>query len=50
MHLEYTPEQQRLRAELREYFAALVPDDAYTRFRGPDGPPDGDGPDRKSVV
>ncbi|CAM5557602.1 Acyl-CoA dehydrogenase OS=Streptomyces rimosus subsp. rimosus (strain ATCC / DSM 40260 / JCM 4667 / NRRL 2234) OX=1265868 GN=SRIM_005715 PE=3 SV=1 [Streptomyces rimosus subsp. rimosus] len=44
MHLEYTPEQQRLRAELREYFAALVPDDAYTRFRGPDGPPDGDGP------
>ncbi|MEU7256944.1 acyl-CoA dehydrogenase family protein [Streptomyces rimosus] len=44
MHLEYTPEQQRLRAELREYFAALVPDEAYTRFRGPDGPPDGDGP------
>ncbi|WKX73666.1 acyl-CoA dehydrogenase family protein [Streptomyces sp. XD-27] len=27
MHLAYTPEQQRLRAELRAYFAELVPDD-----------------------
>lgn len=26
MHLEYTPEQQQLRAELRTYFAELVPD------------------------
>ncbi|MEU7159827.1 acyl-CoA dehydrogenase family protein [Streptomyces chrestomyceticus] len=29
MHLEYTPAQQRLRSELREYFAALTPDNAY---------------------
>ncbi|WP_030798745.1 acyl-CoA dehydrogenase family protein [Streptomyces sp. NRRL S-337] len=29
MHLEYTPEQQQLRAELRTYFAELVPDHAY---------------------
>ncbi|WP_310723843.1 acyl-CoA dehydrogenase family protein [Streptomyces sp. N2A] len=28
MHLEYTPEQQQLRAELRTYFAELVPDHA----------------------
>lgn len=34
MHLEYTPAQQRLRSELREYFAALTPDNAYARFRG----------------
>lgn len=34
MHLEYTPEQQRLRSELREYFAALTPDNAYARFHG----------------
>ncbi|WP_431041050.1 acyl-CoA dehydrogenase family protein [Streptomyces sp. P1-3] len=27
MHLAYTPEQQRLRAELRAYFAELAPDD-----------------------
>lgn len=31
MHLEYTPEQQQLRAELRTYFAALVPDNTYGR-------------------
>jgi alkylation response protein AidB-like acyl-CoA dehydrogenase len=29
VHLEYTPEQQRLRAELRAYFAELVPDNAH---------------------
>ncbi|MFH8571947.1 acyl-CoA dehydrogenase family protein [Streptomyces sp. NPDC017993] len=34
MHLEYTPEQQQLRAELRTYFAELVPDNAYARSRG----------------
>ncbi|MFB1042261.1 acyl-CoA dehydrogenase family protein [Streptomyces chrestomyceticus] len=34
MHLEYTPAQQRLRSELREYFAALTPDNAYARFHG----------------
>ncbi|GCD47422.1 acyl-CoA dehydrogenase family protein [Streptomyces paromomycinus] len=34
MHLEYTPAQQRLRSELREYFAALTPDTAYERFHG----------------
>ncbi|MDT7843151.1 acyl-CoA dehydrogenase family protein [Streptomyces justiciae] len=31
MHLAYTPEQQRLRTELRAYFAGLVPDDANAR-------------------
>ncbi|KKD06861.1 acyl-CoA dehydrogenase family protein [Streptomyces sp. WM6386] len=31
MHLEYTPEQQRLRTELRAYFADLVPEDAHAR-------------------
>ncbi|MBD9725332.1 acyl-CoA dehydrogenase family protein [Streptomyces caniscabiei] len=35
MHLEYTPEQQRLRTELRAYFAELVPDGAYTRHADP---------------
>ncbi|MEV0601981.1 acyl-CoA dehydrogenase family protein [Streptomyces sp. NPDC050315] len=35
MHLEYTPEQQRLRAELRTYFAQLVPDNAYARYAAP---------------
>ncbi|AIA02253.1 MULTISPECIES: acyl-CoA dehydrogenase family protein [Streptomyces] len=35
MHLDYTPEQQRLRAELRAYFAALVPDNAYARYADP---------------
>ncbi len=35
MHLEYTPEQQRLRTELRTYFAALVPDNAYARYAEP---------------
>ncbi|MEV4738843.1 acyl-CoA dehydrogenase family protein [Streptomyces sp. NPDC049555] len=31
MDLTYTPEQQRLRAELREYFAQLVPEEAAAR-------------------
>lgn len=31
MHLEYTPEQLRLRTELRTYFAQLVPQDANAR-------------------
>ncbi|MEU5977062.1 acyl-CoA dehydrogenase family protein [Streptomyces sp. NPDC047315] len=35
MHLAYTPEQQRLRAELRAYFAELVPDDAPARHTDP---------------
>ncbi|GEC05294.1 acyl-CoA dehydrogenase [Streptomyces spinoverrucosus] len=35
MHLEYTPEQQRLRAELRAYFAELVPDDGHLRHAEP---------------
>ncbi|WP_199546491.1 acyl-CoA dehydrogenase family protein [Streptomyces sp. N35] len=35
MHLEYTPEQQQLRAELRAYFAELVPDNAYSRYEDP---------------
>ncbi|BBC29767.1 putative acyl-coA dehydrogenase [Streptomyces graminofaciens] len=35
MHLEYTPEQQRLRTELRAYFAELVPEGAYTRHSDP---------------
>lgn len=35
MHLEYTPQQQELRAELRAYFAALVPDNAYARYGDP---------------
>lgn len=35
MHLAYTPEQQRLRAELRAYFATLVPDNAYARYAEP---------------
>lgn len=37
MHLEYTPEQQRLRAELRAYFAELVPDRAAALPHGPEG-------------
>ncbi|UUU19784.1 acyl-CoA dehydrogenase family protein [Streptomyces sp. DSM 40750] len=35
MHLEYTPEQHRLRTELRAYFAELVPEGAYTRHADP---------------
>ncbi|WP_406194584.1 acyl-CoA dehydrogenase family protein [Streptomyces europaeiscabiei] len=35
MHLENTPEQQRLRTELRAYFAQLVPDGSYTRHADP---------------
>ncbi|MBT2366051.1 acyl-CoA dehydrogenase family protein [Streptomyces sp. ISL-10] len=37
MHLRYTPEQQQLRAELRTYFAELVPDHAYSLPRSPKG-------------
>ncbi|MFF0200393.1 acyl-CoA dehydrogenase family protein [Streptomyces sp. NPDC005017] len=35
MHLDHTPEQLRLRSELRAYFAELVPDDACTRHADP---------------
>ncbi|MFE4871757.1 acyl-CoA dehydrogenase family protein [Streptomyces sp. NPDC056682] len=35
MHLEYTPEQQQLRTELRAYFAELVPDNVYARYADP---------------
>ncbi|WP_328924253.1 acyl-CoA dehydrogenase family protein [Streptomyces sp. NBC_00190] len=35
MHLEYTPEQQQLRAELRAYFARLIPEDVYARYEDP---------------
>jgi alkylation response protein AidB-like acyl-CoA dehydrogenase len=35
VHLEYTPEQQRLRTELRAYFTELVPEGAYTRHADP---------------
>ncbi|MGW2488230.1 acyl-CoA dehydrogenase family protein [Streptomyces sp. NPDC001606] len=35
MHLDHTPEQQRLRAELRAYFADLVPDNVYARYADP---------------
>ena len=35
MHLDHTPEQQRLRTELRAYFAELVPDNAYARYSDP---------------
>ncbi|GDY87781.1 putative acyl-CoA dehydrogenase FadE [Streptomyces avermitilis] len=35
VHLEYTPEQQRLRTELRGYFADLVPGNAYARYTDP---------------
>lgn len=35
MHLAYTPEQQRLRAELSAYFDKLVPENAYARFDEP---------------
>ncbi|MGW7258739.1 acyl-CoA dehydrogenase family protein [Streptomyces sp. NPDC054834] len=35
MHLDHTPEQQRLRTELRAYFADLVPDNAYARYTDP---------------
>ncbi|MEV5508551.1 acyl-CoA dehydrogenase family protein [Streptomyces orinoci] len=35
MHLDYTPEQQRLRAELRSYFAGLVPEGALARHTDP---------------
>ncbi|MER6605466.1 acyl-CoA dehydrogenase family protein [Streptomyces sp. NPDC000927] len=35
MHLAYTPEQQQLRAELRAYFAELVPENAFVRHTDP---------------
>jgi alkylation response protein AidB-like acyl-CoA dehydrogenase len=35
VHLDHTPEQQRLRTELRGYFARLVPDNAYARHARP---------------
>ncbi|WP_251092017.1 acyl-CoA dehydrogenase family protein [Streptomyces sp. Caat 7-52] len=35
MHLDHTPEQQRLRTELRAYFAELVPDNVYARYADP---------------
>ncbi|MFJ8357258.1 acyl-CoA dehydrogenase family protein [Streptomyces sp. NPDC093984] len=35
MHLDYTPEQQRLRNELRGYFARLVPEGAHARHTDP---------------
>jgi alkylation response protein AidB-like acyl-CoA dehydrogenase len=35
VHLDHTPEQQRLRTELRAYFADLVPDNAYARYADP---------------
>ncbi|WP_156724903.1 acyl-CoA dehydrogenase family protein [Streptomyces apocyni] len=35
MHLAYTPEQQRLRTELRAYFAELVPADSHARYAEP---------------
>ncbi|MGW1208646.1 acyl-CoA dehydrogenase family protein [Streptomyces sp. NPDC002499] len=35
MHLDQTPEQLRLRTELRAYFAELVPDNAYARYGDP---------------
>lgn len=35
MHLDHTPEQQRLRSELRSYFRELVPDNAYARYADP---------------
>ncbi|WP_261717496.1 acyl-CoA dehydrogenase family protein [Streptomyces sp. FZ201] len=35
MHLDQTPEQHRLRTELRAYFAELVPEDARARHTGP---------------
>ncbi|MFF4211490.1 acyl-CoA dehydrogenase family protein [Streptomyces sp. NPDC001796] len=35
MQLDYTPEQQRLRNELRGYFARLVPEGAHARHSDP---------------
>jgi alkylation response protein AidB-like acyl-CoA dehydrogenase len=35
VHLDQTPEQLRLRTELRAYFAELVPDNAYARYGDP---------------
>ncbi|QMU76536.1 acyl-CoA dehydrogenase [Streptacidiphilus sp. PB12-B1b] len=35
MHLDHTPEHQRLRNELRAYFAELMPPEAYGRLNDP---------------
>jgi alkylation response protein AidB-like acyl-CoA dehydrogenase len=35
VHLDHTPEQLRLRSELRAYFAELVPADAHVRYTDP---------------
>ncbi|CAL9651933.1 acyl-CoA dehydrogenase family protein [Streptomyces sp. enrichment culture] len=35
MHLDHTPERQRLRTELRACFAEPVPDNAYARYTDP---------------
>ncbi|GAA2098116.1 acyl-CoA dehydrogenase family protein [Streptomyces albiaxialis] len=35
MYLDYTEDQRRLRAELRAYFADLVPEDAHARYSEP---------------
>jgi alkylation response protein AidB-like acyl-CoA dehydrogenase len=35
VHLDHTPEQQRLRAELRAYFADLMPPEAHGRLNDP---------------
>src|SRR4051794_37695870 len=35
MHLDHTPEQRRLRAELRAYFTELMPPDAHGRLNDP---------------
>ena len=37
MHLTYTPEQEKLRAGLREYFAALMTPERRASLAGPDG-------------
>jgi hypothetical protein len=35
MDLDYTPEQNRLRSEVREYFAQIMPEDAHGRLNDP---------------
>ncbi|WP_037582437.1 acyl-CoA dehydrogenase family protein [Phaeacidiphilus oryzae] len=35
MDLDYTPEQNRLRSEVREYFAEIMPEDAHGRLNDP---------------
>ena len=48
MHLAYTPEQERLRAELQAYFAALMTPEIRAALRG--GDDYGDGQAYKEVV